>query len=170
MASGGPARDEAAFEDLVAAVRSSFAGVAVRLAGIVAEALGHAASIDATLATMLTTAHDESVSMPGRISIGCSAAAGSPMRATTSSPTWRATSAPSSTGCRRPAPIPIATDATSPGSRQLEHEYRRLAARDATGEVRTMLEELRVSTFAQAVGAKGGVSETKVRRALAALT
>ena len=44
----------------------------------------------------------------------------------------------------------------------------RVAARDATGEVRTMLEELRVSTFAQSVGAKGGVSEPKVRAALAA--
>ena len=55
------------------------------------------------------------------------------------------------------------------GIQQLEREYRRVAARDATGEVRTMLEELRVSTFAQSVGAKGGVSETKVRRALAAL-
>ena len=43
----------------------------------------------------------------------------------------------------------------------------RVAARDATGEVRTMLEELRVSTFAQSVGAKGGVSEPKVRQALA---
>ena len=61
VAHGGPVRDEAAFEDLVAAVRAGFAGAAVRLAGIVAEALGHAASIDATLATMLTTAHDETV-------------------------------------------------------------------------------------------------------------
>ena len=29
-----------------------------------------------------------------------------------------------------------------------------------------MLEELRVSTFAQSVGAKGGVSDTKVRAAI----
>ena len=54
------------------------------------------------------------------------------------------------------------------GIQALEREYRRVAARDATGEVRTMLEELRVSTFAQSVGAKGGVSEPKVRDALAA--
>ena len=51
----------------------------------------------------------------------------------------------------------------------LERDYRRVAARDTTGEVRTMLEELRVSTFAQSVGARGGVSETKVRKALASL-
>ena len=55
------------------------------------------------------------------------------------------------------------------GIQALEREYRRVAARDATGEVRTMLEELRVSTFAQSVGARGGVSEPKVRAALAAL-
>ena len=48
----------------------------------------------------------------------------------------------------------------------LEREYRAVADRDRAGEVRTMLEELRVSTFAQAIGAKGGVSEAKVRRAL----
>ena len=41
------------------------------------------------------------------------------------------------------------------GIQELEREYRRVAARDATGEVRTMLEELRVSTFAQAVGRQG---------------
>jgi hypothetical protein len=32
-----------------------------------------------------------------------------------------------------------------------------------------MLEELRVATFAQALGAKGGASEQKVRKALATL-
>ena len=52
------------------------------------------------------------------------------------------------------------------GIQQLEREYRTVAARDATGEIRTMLEELRVSTFAQSVGAKGGVSEPKVRAAI----
>ncbi len=41
------------------------------------------------------------------------------------------------------------------GIQRLEREYRRVAARDATGEVRTMLEELRVSTFAQSVGRQG---------------
>ena len=102
-------------------------------------------------------------STPAPTSTACSAGDGSPTPASTSCPTWSATSAPSSTGCRRPAPSPTATGATSPASRQLEREYRRVAARDATGEVRTMLEELRVSTFAQSVGAKGGVSEPKVR-------
>ena len=51
----------------------------------------------------------------------------------------------------------------------LERRYRSLAALDRDGSVRTLLEELRVATFAQAVGAKGGPSEQKVRRALADL-
>jgi ATP-dependent helicase HrpA len=53
--------------------------------------------------------------------------------------------------------------------RQMERDYRRVAPRDVDGRVRTMLEELRVSTFAQSVGAKGGVSEPKVRAAIANL-
>ena len=52
---------------------------------------------------------------------------------------------------------------------EMERDYRRVASRDADGRVRTMLEELRVSTFAQSVGAKGGVSEPKVRAAIAHL-
>ena len=44
-----------------------------------------------------------------------------------------------------------------------------MAGRDVDGSVRTMLEELRVTTFAQSLGAKGGVSEQKVRKALAGL-
>ncbi|MEQ1787049.1 MAG: DUF3418 domain-containing protein, partial [Acidimicrobiales bacterium] len=55
------------------------------------------------------------------------------------------------------------------GLQELERAYRLVAARDVDGRIRTMLEELRVSTFAQSVGAKGGVSEPKVRAALAAL-
>jgi ATP-dependent helicase HrpA len=55
------------------------------------------------------------------------------------------------------------------GLQQPEREYRAVAARDTEGRVRTMLEELRVSTFAQSVGAKGGVSEAKVRAAIASL-
>ena len=55
------------------------------------------------------------------------------------------------------------------GIQALEHEYRRVAARhdrrdphDARGAPRSL--------FAQSVGARGGPSETKVRKALAALT
>ena len=52
---------------------------------------------------------------------------------------------------------------------QLTSDYRRLAASaDGAGldEVRWMLEELRVSTFAQALGTATPVSEQRVRRAM----
>jgi hypothetical protein len=52
----------------------------------------------------------------------------------------------------------------------MERDYRKVATRDTEGTVATMLEELRVSTFAQSVGARGGVSEPKVRAAIATLT
>ena len=51
----------------------------------------------------------------------------------------------------------------------LERRYRKVAADDVDGSVRTLLEELRVATFAQPIGAKGGPSEQKARKAIAAL-
>ena len=55
----------------------------------------------------------------------------------------------------------------------LEEEYRSLLRRGATGrevvDLGWTLEELRVSTFAQPVGAKPGTSPTRIRRALQAL-
>ncbi len=55
----------------------------------------------------------------------------------------------------------------------LEDEYAALVQRGATGaavvELGWRLEELRVSTFAQPIGAKGSVSTTKLRRELAAI-
>ena len=56
----------------------------------------------------------------------------------------------------------------------LEDEYAAALRRGATGaalvELGWRLEELRVSTFAQPIGAKGSVSTTKLRRELATLT
>lgn len=53
--------------------------------------------------------------------------------------------------------------------RALDREYSLVANRDVDGAVRWMLEELRVATFAQSMGAKGGPSEQKLRRLLGAL-
>jgi ATP-dependent helicase HrpA len=44
-----------------------------------------------------------------------------------------------------------------------------MAGRDVEGALRWRLEELRVATFAESIGAKGGPSEQKLRRELAAL-
>jgi len=49
----------------------------------------------------------------------------------------------------------------------LEDDYAAVAHRDADGEVRWLLEELRVSLFAQSVGTRTRVSEATVRRTIA---
>jgi ATP-dependent helicase HrpA len=52
---------------------------------------------------------------------------------------------------------------------QLEDEWAEVAGADVGAKVRWQLEELRVNLFAQSLGAKGGASEAKVRRAIALL-
>ena len=51
----------------------------------------------------------------------------------------------------------------------LEAEYERRQAADADGSVRWMLEELRVSLYAQSLGTRGSVSEARVSKALSRL-
>jgi ATP-dependent helicase HrpA len=166
---GGPVRDEAAFGDLLAAVRAGFAEAAVRLARLVGDGLAHASVVDATLATMLTPAHDETVldvraHLDRLLRRGWIADAGFDQLPDVvrhlSALEHRVQKARTEPGRDRRHIASI---------QQLEREYRRVAGRDTTGQVRTMLEELRVATFAQSVGAKGGVSEQKVRAALARL-
>jgi ATP-dependent helicase HrpA len=166
---GGPAWDADSFTTLLAAVRSGFATAAVDLARLVGEALAHAAAIDAHLAAMLTPAHDESV-LDARAHLDRLLRRG-----------WIADAGfdqlPHVVRYLRALEHRVGKARIEPGRDQrhiaevqaLEREYRAVAARDLEGRVRTMLEELRVSTFAQSVGAKGGVSEVKVRAALADL-
>ncbi|HET6664589.1 MAG TPA: ATP-dependent RNA helicase HrpA, partial [Acidimicrobiales bacterium] len=52
----------------------------------------------------------------------------------------------------------------------LEDEWVPVADRDVGAKVRWMLEELRVSLFAQSLGTKGSISEQRVRKAIAALS
>jgi ATP-dependent helicase HrpA len=52
----------------------------------------------------------------------------------------------------------------------LEDEWVQVADRDVGAKVRWMLEELRVSLFAQSLGTKGSVSEQRIRKAIAALS
>ncbi len=53
--------------------------------------------------------------------------------------------------------------------RELEREHARVTGGDTGGELRWMLEELRVATFAQPLGPRGRPSEQKIRAALARL-
>jgi ATP-dependent helicase HrpA len=166
---GGAPRDEAAFGVLLGHVREGFAPAATRLAGLVGEAVAHAVAIDSRLTTMLTQTHDETV-------LDVRAHLDRLLR-----PGWITDAGfdqlPDVVRYLRALEHRVDRARERPerdrqhiaALRALEQEYADVAPRDTTGEVRTMLEELRVSTFAQAVGARGGASEAKVRAALARL-
>jgi ATP-dependent helicase HrpA len=167
--SGGPVWDGGAFAGLLAAVRSGFAPAAVGLAGLVGEALQHANAVEAHLATMLTPAHDDTVldvqaHLDRLLHRGWIADAGFDQLPDV---VRYLRALEHRTGKARSQPDRDRRHIA--GLQALERDYRRVAPRDAEGKIRTMLEELRVSTFAQSVGAKGGVSEAKVRAALARL-
>jgi ATP-dependent helicase HrpA len=167
---GGPAWDDDGFGALLSTVRAGFVAAALSSARLVGEILASAASIEATLAAMLTEAHDESV-LDARAHLdrllhqGWISAAGFDRL-------------PDLARYLRALEHRVAKARTQPDRdrrhiatiQALEQEYKAVAAHDTEGTVRTMLEELRVSTFAQSQGAKGGVSEPKVRAALAHLT
>jgi len=166
---GGPCWDGDGYDVLLQVVRTGFAAAAVALAQTVAEILASADSVGATLAAMLTPAHDDAV-LDARAHLdrllhrGWITAAGFDRL-------------PDLSRYLRALLHRVEKARTQPDRdrrhiatlQALERAYGQVAARDVDGRVRTMLEELRVSTFAQSVGAKGGVSEAKVRAALAHL-
>jgi len=166
---GGPAWDAAGHARLLDRVRAGFAAAAVALAEHTAEVLRTASQVEATVASMVTPAHDETVldvqqhldRLLARDWITVAGFDGLPdvaryVRALAHR-------------VERARTAPDRDRRHIAGLRRLEQAYREVAGRDREGQVRTMLEELRVSTFAQAVGARGGVSEAKVRAAIAAL-
>jgi len=135
----------------------------------VGDILASAARVEATLAAMLTVAHDESV-LDARDHLDRLLHRG-----------WVGTTGfdrlPDLARYLRALEHRVDKARTQPerdrrhiaAVQQMERDYRRVASRDVDGRVRTLLEELRVSTFAQSVGAKGSVSEPKVRAAIANL-
>ncbi|HEX4867827.1 MAG TPA: ATP-dependent RNA helicase HrpA, partial [Acidimicrobiales bacterium] len=170
LEAGGPVWTQAAFEGLLATVRARFAAVAVAAATTAGEILGLANSVERQLATMVAPALDETVvdvqaHLTRLLHAGWIATTGvdrlPDLRRYLEAVAHRVARAPQNPR-RDEARLVVVQD--------LEREYARLAARDLDGHVRTMLEELRVATFAQPVGAKGGPSEQKVRKALAGLS
>jgi ATP-dependent helicase HrpA len=166
---GGPAWDAAGFDRLLGQVRAGFAEVAVRAASLVGEVLASAAAVDDRLAAMHhesldETAVDVEAHLGRLLHPGWIAAAGLDrlpdvaryLRAEEHR-VAKATSDPA----RDRARIPLV--------QALEQEYRSVAPLDVDGSIRWQLEELRVATFAQSIGPKGGPSAPKVRAALAAL-
>jgi len=169
LEAGGPVFEEAAFEALLARVKQRFAKAAVEVARLAAEAVTLAGEIDRRLAGMLSAALDETVldvrsHLDRLLHPGWIATAGADrlpdLVRYLEAERHRVERAPED---------PRRDEARALVVQDLERAYAPLRARDVDGSVRQMIEELRVATFAQPVGAKGGPSEQKVRKALAAL-
>jgi len=169
LAAGGPVWDEAGFERLVAQVKGRFAQTAASVANQVGEILAVADDVERRLDGMLSAALDETVldvrAHLGRLlHPGWIATVGvdrlPDLRRYVEAIAHRVERAPKDP-CRDESRLVLLQD--------LERRYRPLAASDVDGSVRTLLEELRVATFAQPIGAKGGPSEQKARKAIAAL-
>jgi ATP-dependent helicase HrpA len=166
---GGPVWTQAEFDALLGAVRSRFPAVAVAAATQVGDVLAAAARVEQRLSAMLAEALDDTV-------VDARAHLARLLR-----PGWITTAGVDRLPdvhryllalehrVERAPRDPRRDQARIVVLQDLERAYRPVAACDLDGSVATMLEELRVATFAQPIGAKGGPSEQKVRRALAAL-
>jgi ATP-dependent helicase HrpA len=169
LEAGGPVWDEAAFDALLASVRADFAATATRAATVVGDIAAVVASIDARLGSMLAASLDDTVvdvraHLSRLLHAGWISAAG-------------VDRLPDVARYVRAIEHRLGKAVASPDRdrahlravRALEREYAEIAHRDRDGAVRWMLEELRVATFAQSIGAKPGTSEQKARKALSAL-
>jgi ATP-dependent helicase HrpA len=169
LEAGGPVWDEAAFDALLARVRAGFASTAISTATTAADILAAATAVEERLAVMLAPALDDTV-------VDAQLHLDRLLR-----PGWITTAGtdrlPDVLRYVRAIDHRLAKAVSQPDRdrarlrtvRALEQDYAGVAGLDRDGTVRTMLEELRVATFAQSLGAKGGPSEQKVRKALAAL-
>ena len=169
LAAGGPVWNEADFAALTATVKRQFAATATDAAEVVGAVVAAAARVDTRLSTMLAASLDETVldvqaHLRRLLHRGWITTAGVDRL-----PDVLRYVEGLEHRVEKAAGAPERDRARIAGLRALEEEYRRMAGRDADGRVRWMLEELRVSTFAQKVGVKGGASEQKVRAELARL-
>jgi ATP-dependent helicase HrpA len=170
LEAGGPVWTQAGFEALLASVKHRLASVAVATAAAAAEILALVDGVERQLSAMVAPALDETVldvqaQLARLLHPGWIATTGvdrlPDLRRYVEAIAHRLARAPQD---------PRRDEARLLVIQDLERAYAAVAARDVDGQVRTMLEELRVATFAQPVGAKGGPSEQKVRKALAALS
>jgi len=169
LAAGGPVWDEAGFTALVTEVKRGFAASAIAAATTVGEVLATVTRIEARLAPMLSAALDATVvdvqAHLDRLLHQCWIDAAGVDRLDDVLRYVRAIEHRVSKAVEQPD----RDRARVASIRALEQDYAAVASRDRDGAVRWMLEEVRVATFAQSVGAKGGASEQKARKALAAL-
>jgi ATP-dependent helicase HrpA len=166
LEAGGPVWDAAPFERLLAAVRTGFATTAAGAAEQVGQVLRSTAAVDARLASL----HHESLDA---LAVDVDAHLRRLLH-----PGWIGTAGvdrlPDVARYLRAVEHRVDKAVGDPARDQarlapllrLETRYREVAAADVDGRVRWQLEELRVATFAQPVGAQGGPSEPKLRAAI----
>ena len=169
LEAGGPVWEPELFSALVVSVKAGFAPVARSVATTVGEVVATVARVEDRCGSMLTAALDETVldvqaHVRRLLHRGWIVAAGvdrlDDVRRYVQGIEVRLEKAVAQPDRDRVRTLSL---------RALEEEYRSVAVADHDGRVRWMLEELRVSTFAQKVGVKGGASEQKVRAELARL-
>jgi ATP-dependent helicase HrpA len=163
---GGPAWDAVAYDALAASVRDGFVDTAVGIATRAARVLGAAAEIDDRLASLTAPVLQPSVAdvrtqldrlvHPGFVrSTGFGRLAH--MERYLQAVLRRLDKLPEDPGRDRRLLAEI---------RELEDDYAAVAPRDPGGEVGWMLEELRVSVFAQQLGTAQPVSPQRIRKAM----
>ena len=167
---GGPVWAEPAFDALVARVQRDFVAMAARAATVVGEIAGTVTAVDERLATMVAAALDDTVvdvqaHLARLLHAGWISAAGVDRL-----PDVLRYVRAVEHRLEKAVGAPERDRSRIRSVRALEQEYAEVARRDLDGSVRWMLEELRVATFAQSLGAKPGTSEQKIRKALSALT
>jgi ATP-dependent helicase HrpA len=169
ITSPGKVRDRESFDALLLRVREGSTGVGIDAAGVVGRIAGRVADIhrrvDGLTGGAVAAGDDVRVQVRGLVHAGFVAEAGIDRLRDVD---------------RYLAAVQARLDklATDPAKdrrhmalvQALEDEWVLVADRDAGAKVRWMLEELRVSLFAQSLGTKGSVSEQRIRKAIAALT
>ena len=165
VTSPGRIRDEAAFDTLLTRVREEAVPVGLDAAAVVGRIASRVRAIDERLpAVPTTTADDVRVQVRGLVHPGFVSEAG--LDRLRDLDRYLAAAVQRLDKVRAD---PAKDRRQLALVQSLEDEWATVADRDTGGKVRWLLEELRVSLFAQSLGTRGSVSEQRVRKAIDAL-
>ncbi len=173
-AAGGPAWDKAGFEALLAEARARLAAVTADVVSAVARALGAAHEVEAGLSgvtspVLAAAADDLRGQLAGLVHAGFVSETGAGRLADLTR-YLQAMRRRLDKMAENPGRDALLMDTVHEITQEYQDALAALSpARRSSGqarEVRWMIEELRVSLFAQTLGTRGPVSEKRVRRAL----
>jgi ATP-dependent helicase HrpA len=169
-ANGGPPRDATAFDRLLVDVRQDLVETGLEALTLTARIVTKAAEVAArldrldTVASLAPSVADMRTQLRGLVHVGFVTEAGldrlRDVERYVMGIARRADKVTEDPGRDRRSMATV---------HQLEDAWAEVAGADVGAKVRWQLEELRVNLFAQSIGAKGGASEAKVRKAIALL-